>query len=89
MLHKMAELFHSVDISQENVCEHSIEKVRALARNVKNFNEKVWEKNRYRIVEEGTYHKFAHSLAKDRDLRAALLGTGDNELILASPLDGI
>lgn len=41
-----------------------------------------------RIVEEGNYHKF--TISEDAEsLRALLLGTGERELVEASPMDRI
>lgn len=89
MLGEMALLFGSPDISERIEEEPSVARARSLARRVKGFDDETWEQHRYHIVEEGTYHKFAHSLVKNRDLKAELLATGDEELVLASPLDGI
>ena len=85
----MAMLFAAPDFAARIAHEPSIDDIRALACGVEAFDEKIWEEDRYGIVEEATYHKFAHSLVRDRDLRAELLGTGEDELVLASPLDGI
>lgn len=56
---------------------------------MKNFDKTKWEHNRDRIVEEGSYHKFKHSLLEKEDLKAMLLSTGDRELVEASPYDRI
>ncbi|OBT81312.1 hypothetical protein VE02_10085 [Pseudogymnoascus sp. 03VT05] len=89
MLSEMAMLFGAPDIAARIAHEPRVEDIRDLARGVDNFDEKIWEEDRYGIVEEATYHKFAHSLVRERDLKAALLATGEDELVLASPLDGI
>ena len=89
MLSEMAMLFGAPDVAARIPHEPSVEDVRDLACGVDAFDEKVWEEDRYGIVEEATYHKFAHSLVQDRDLRTELLATGEDELVLASPLDGI
>ena len=89
MLSEMAMLFAAPDIAARISHSPRVEDIRALARGVDNFDEKIWEEDRYGIVEEATYHKFAHSLLRDRDLKAELLATGEDELVLASPLDGI
>lgn len=59
-----------------------------LGRLVENFNNEEWEKHRERVVEEGSYHKFVHSLV-EWDIKAKLLETGDRELVEASPFDKI
>ncbi|TWV30479.1 NADAR family protein [Streptomyces misionensis] len=52
---------------------------------VRGFDEEIWERERFRIVVEGSVHKFA----ADDALRAFLLGTGDRVLVEASPLDRV
>jgi len=64
------------------------EKVQALGRQVKNYDREKWLQHRERIVEEGSYHKYAHSLVEE-GLKAKLLATGDRELVEASPHDKI
>ncbi|KIJ32872.1 hypothetical protein M422DRAFT_183887 [Sphaerobolus stellatus SS14] len=59
--------------------------IKALGRLVPNFNEKVWIQNRYQIVVDGNYLKFA----QNKDLKEQLLATGDRELIEASPVDRV
>ena len=52
---------------------------------VRGFDDTVWERERFRVVVEGSVHKFsAHA-----DLRAFLLGTGDRVLVEASPRDRV
>lgn len=62
---------------------------KALGRQVSNFDHNVWLEHRERIVQDGSYYKFAHSLLEDEDLKEKLLSTGDKELCEASPLDRI
>ncbi|ANJ09765.1 hypothetical protein GCM10010220_49660 [Streptomyces parvulus] len=52
---------------------------------VRGFDEAVWERERFRIVVEGSVHKFA----SDPALRAYLLGTGERVLVEASPVDRV
>ena len=52
---------------------------------VRGFDEAVWERERFRIVVEGSVHKFA----SDAGLRAFLLGTGERVLVEASPMDRV
>ncbi|WP_079172968.1 NADAR family protein [Streptomyces monashensis] len=52
---------------------------------VRGFDEAIWERERFRIVVEGSVHKFA----SDDALRAFLLGTGDRVLVEASPVDRV
>ncbi|WP_432187136.1 NADAR family protein [Streptomyces sp. Tue6028] len=52
---------------------------------VRDFDDVIWERERFGIVVEGSVHKFrAHT-----DLREFLLGTGERVLVEASPLDRV
>ncbi|MGK5696712.1 NADAR family protein [Streptomyces sp. URMC 128] len=52
---------------------------------VRGFDEAIWERERFRIVVEGSVHKFgAHP-----ELREFLLHTGDRVLVEASPVDRV
>jgi len=52
---------------------------------VRDFDEAIWERERFRIVVEGSVHKFA----ADEALRAFLLSTGERVLVEASPVDRV
>ncbi|WP_037843989.1 NADAR family protein [Streptomyces sp. NRRL S-455] len=52
---------------------------------VRGFDEAIWERERFRIVVEGSLHKFA----AHPELREFLLNTGDRVLVEASPLDRV
>ncbi|MFC9158290.1 NADAR family protein [Streptomyces bauhiniae] len=52
---------------------------------VRGFDEEIWRRERFRIVVEGSVHKFA----ADPGLREFLLGTGDRVLVEASPVDRV
>lgn len=56
-----------------------------LGRQVRHFDQAIWEAHRYDIVVTGNTHKFG----QHDDLREFLLGTGDRVLVEASPLDRI
>ncbi|KAF2016183.1 DUF1768-domain-containing protein [Aaosphaeria arxii CBS 175.79] len=83
-----ARLFGDEDIARQILSTTDPKLHRALGRQVERFDEKVWNKEKYRIVVEGNYLKFTKS--KDADeLRKMLLATGDRELVEASPRDRI
>lgn len=64
--------------------------VRALGRQVANFDESVWAENKVRIVTEGNRLKFTSpSGAETERLRGLLLATGDRELVAASQSDRV
>ncbi|MEU6523156.1 NADAR family protein [Streptomyces sp. NPDC046924] len=52
---------------------------------VRGFDEETWRRERFRVVVEGSVHKFA----AHADLRAFLLGTGERVLVEASPVDRV
>ncbi len=52
---------------------------------VRDFDNAVWERERFALVVEGSVHKFG----SDPALRGYLLGTGNRVLVEASPMDRI
>lgn len=89
MMHQKALLFSDSEIAAEILAAKTPREQKALGRQVRNFDGKVWNSNRLRIVTQGSYHKFVHSLVEDENLKEKLLATGDTELIEASPTDRI
>ena len=84
MYHK-ALLFNDSGVATQILAATTPIEVKALGRQVKNFDEKTWKENRYRIVKEGNILKFTqHS-----DLREKLLATKGKMLVEASPRDRI
>lgn len=59
--------------------------VKALGREVKNFDDQVWKQVRYDIVVKGNMEKFK----QDEELKRILLDTGEREIVEASPRDRI
>lgn len=58
---------------------------KALGQQVPNFDEDIWEEHRFDIVKWGNYFKFT----QNEELKQLLLGTGNRELVEASPWDWI
>ncbi|WP_328343909.1 NADAR family protein [Streptomyces violaceus] len=52
---------------------------------VRGFDEAIWERERFRIVVDGSVHKFA----AHPELREFLLNTGERVLVEASPVDRV
>lgn len=79
--------FGDVDVFEQVVAAEAddMRAVKALGRQVKNFDEKVWKRVRERIVLEGNLHKFR----QNEELRESLLATGDKFIVEASPRDRI
>ncbi|OLZ66952.1 hypothetical protein AV521_26560 [Streptomyces sp. IMTB 2501] len=85
MMAGKARLFEDAEAERQVLAaEHPAEAKKA-GRLVRGFDEAIWERERFRIVVEGSMHKFA----ADEELRAFLLGTGDRVLVEASPLDRV
>ncbi|MFF7753474.1 NADAR family protein [Streptomyces sp. NPDC007971] len=83
MMAGKARLFEDAEAERRVLAaEHPAEAKKA-GRLVRDFDEAAWERERFRIVVEGSVHKFA----SDDALRAFLLGTGDRVLVEASPVD--
>ncbi|KAK1246424.1 hypothetical protein MKX08_000226 [Trichoderma sp. CBMAI-0020] len=80
-------------------------KIKALGRQVANFSEATWNANREAIVRRGNHLKFTNAVTEEGfclgtssgggislvngSLRETLLGTGERELVEASPFDRI
>lgn len=58
---------------------------KAIGREVRNLDDKVWKANCRRLVTEGNVHKFS----QNEELRMFLLSTGDAVLVEAAPRDQI
>jgi len=58
---------------------------KALGREVSNFNQETWDANCDQVVEAGNYLKFS----QNEECKRALLGTGEREIVEASPNDKI
>jgi len=69
MMYHKAKLFSDHEIASEIISSPPLHpsKVQELGRKVKNYNKAVWEEHRERIVEEGSYHKYVHSLRDDQE----------------------
>ncbi|MFF7358028.1 MULTISPECIES: NADAR family protein [Streptomyces] len=85
MMAGKARLFGDAEAERRVLAAEHPAQVKKEGRLVRGFDEAVWERERFRIVVEGSVHKFA----ADDDLRAFLLGTGDRVLVEASPLDRV
>ncbi|KAH7138784.1 hypothetical protein B0J11DRAFT_423079 [Dendryphion nanum] len=83
-----ARLFGDEKIAQAMLATPNPKTCKSLGRQVANFDDKVWNRERERIVEEGNYLKFTKS-NEAAELRRLLLETGERELVEASPMDRI
>jgi predicted NAD-dependent protein-ADP-ribosyltransferase YbiA (DUF1768 family) len=103
MMHHKALLFGDEPMALEILKASNPRKAKSLGRRVSNFDEKLWNEHRERIVRHGNYLKFTKDVSKDgirrgnydssplvgSSLRDLLLNTGDCELVEASPFDRV
>ncbi|KAF6757690.1 hypothetical protein DFP72DRAFT_222422 [Ephemerocybe angulata] len=90
MMAQKALLFSDADVAKEVLAisgstSGDMATVKALGRQVSNFDDATWKANRMKIVVEGNLHKFR----QDEELKAQLLATGEKRLVEASPRDRI
>ena len=78
MMYHKAILFEDFGIAEQILETPDPSTHKALGRQVKGFDEKVWQKNRETIVEDGNWYKFSSS--ENSHLCKMLLETGDREL---------
>ncbi|GAA3583548.1 NADAR family protein [Streptomyces osmaniensis] len=85
MMAEKARLFKDADAERQALATDHPSLAKKAGRLVRGFDNAAWERERFRIVVEGSVHKFgAHP-----ELRAFLLGTGDRVLVEASPVDRV
>ncbi|MBD0424140.1 NADAR family protein [Streptomyces sp. NPDC052309] len=85
MMAAKARLFDDPEAERRVLTAEHPAQAKKAGRLVRGFDEAVWERERFRIVVEGSVHKFA----SDPALRGFLLGTGERVLVEASPVDRV
>ena len=85
MMYNKALLFDDKDIANEILNTNQPKAIKELGRKVKNFNDELWDKMKYKIVFTGNYYKFS----QNTDLRNFLLSTKNKVLVEASPYDKV
>lgn len=85
MMAQKANLFGAPDIFGKIVSSEKPGEVKALGRQIRNFDEVRWNDHKYEIVKSGSIHKFS----QNKSLKDYLLNTGDKILVEASPSDTI
>lgn len=98
MMAEKARLFGDAEAEARVLAAGHPSVAKKAGRLVRGFDEDIWERERFRIVVEGSVHKFA----ADAELRAFLLGTGERSgtgvpptagrgrvLVEASPVDRV
>lgn len=85
MMAEKARLFKDVETLEKIMRSNNPKEIKVLGRQVRNFDENIWKKNRYSIILNGNYAKFM----QNEDLRLFLISTKDSILVEASPYDKI
>lgn len=85
MMWRKALLFKNDDIAAEILQNPSASDVKRLGRKIQNFNQEVWNENKFNIVCDGSWYKFTSS----KELMSKLLETGTKTLVEGSPEDTI
>lgn len=85
MMSEKAKLFGDLTIQNKIITSDDPKEIKKLGRQIKNFNQAEWDKNKREIVTCGNYLKFT----QDNELRHYLLATGNDIIVEASPVDTI
>jgi ribA/ribD-fused uncharacterized protein len=85
MMAEKARLFEDAAAERAALAAGHPADAKKAGRLVRGFDETVWARERFRIVVEGSAHKFA----AHPELLAYLQGTGDRVLVEASPVDRV
>ncbi|MFF9089602.1 NADAR family protein [Streptomyces sp. NPDC014991] len=85
MMAGKARLFGDAQAERRVLAAQHPAEAKKAGRLVRDFDDAAWERERFRIVAEGSVHKFA----AHQNLLQYLLGTGDRVLVEASPVDRV
>jgi ribA/ribD-fused uncharacterized protein len=83
MMYHKALLMGDTEVADRIAATDTPAKAKQLGREVRNFQQKIWDDNCDRVVEEGNYAKFE----QNEQLKTVLLGTGQRALVETSPND--
>lgn len=85
MMYQKALLFKDTEIADKILKTNIPAEIKALGRQIKNFDDKIWDKYKFITVVTGNYYKFS----QNDELQSILLDTRDKVLAEASPYDTI
>lgn len=85
MMHQKAVLFNDREIAEQIMSTTDVGKIKALGREVKNYNDTVWNGMRQIIIYEGLLEKFR----QNEDLKKQLLATSPDYLAECAVSDRI
>lgn len=84
-MYNKALLFGAYDIAEAMLRTNSQREIKALGRQIKNFNPTIWNKEKYALMLNANRAKYKNN----PELCQKLLATNNAELFEASPLDAI
>lgn len=76
MMYTKAMVFNDKDIARKVLLTIDVAEIKALGRQVSNYNDSVWNGMRQILIYKGLYEKFA----QNEELKNQLLATGDDYL---------
>lgn len=85
MMSQKALLFDDMKSYKKIMKETDPRKIKLYGRYISDFDEKKWNKHKYKIVYDANYAKFT----QNEVLKKKLLATGDTHIVEASPTDKI
>ena len=85
MMAKKSLLFHDGKIYNKILKANHPKQFKTLGRQISNFNENIWNENKYRIVLEGNIAKFS----QNENLKEFILSSKNKILVEASPYDKV
>ena len=85
MMHQKALLFEDYETAELIMHSSDPKAIKGLGRQVKNFNQKVWDKNKYMIVKSGLKVRFLQDIEAQKEL----LKYKGKILVEASPYDRV
>lgn len=81
MMYHKAVVFKDAEIASKIMESAKPRSQKSLGRKVSNFDAKVWDEDKEKIVEEGNFFKFTQGKEKAGDMRQQLIETGDRMLV--------
>lgn len=85
MMAGKARMFGDQESERRAIAAGHPQQAKEIGRQVRGFDTEIWQRHRFELVVEGNLHKFG----QNAPLRDYLLGTGDQVLVEASPVDRI
>lgn len=85
MMAEKARLFNDEKVLLKILESNSAAEAKKLGRQIKNFDDEIWNDNKFEIVKKGNFLKFD----QNKELKEFLLKTNTRILVEASPVDSI